>query len=226
MPFISIVIPVLNEQAQIRRTLDALLPLRQAGTEVIVVDGGSQDRTCRLAEGHCDRVLHASPGRASQMNRGASEATGEVLLFLHADTSLPEDAVRILRSTLEHPDAHWGRFDVRLSGSGVGFSIIAFCMNLRSRLSGIATGDQAMFVRRELFNQLQGYAPIELMEDIELSSRLKKHSAPVCLRQQVITSSRRWEEKGVVRTVLCMWSIRLAYFFGSSSASLAKRYDS
>ncbi len=225
MPFISIIIPVLNEQAQISRTLQGLQSLRHAGAEIIVVDGGSQDATCRLAEGGCDRVLLSPPGRALQMNRGARDAAGEVLLFLHADTLLPQDAVTILSLALEHPDAHWGRFDVRLSGPGVGFSIIAFCMNLRSRLSGIATGDQAMFVRRELFNQLQGFAPLSLMEDIELSARLKKHSAPLCLKQQVITSSRRWEEKGIIRTVLRMWSLRLAYFFGSSSTSLAKRYD-
>ncbi len=225
MNSISIIIPVLNEESQILSCLESLLACRRAGHEVIVVDGGSTDETCVLAQEHCDQLLHAESGRAAQMNYAASHARGQILLFLHVDTRLPADFAQHVVSALESPAAGWGRFDVSLSGRRLSFSIIARCMNLRSRWTGIATGDQVIFVRRELFEQVQGYASLALMEDIDLSRRLKRLVSPVCLPQRVITSSRRWEQQGVLRTVLKMWTLRLAYFFGVSSHRLAKLYD-
>jgi rSAM/selenodomain-associated transferase 2 len=181
---------------------------------VIVVDGGSIDGTPELAAGLCDRLLSAPRGRALQMNAGARAAQGDVLVFLHADTRLPA-AFDIPRTS------RWGRFDVRIEGRHPLLKIIAWAMNLRSRLSGIATGDQAMFVRRELF---PGFPEIALMEDIALSRLLKRRGRPTCLRQKVVTSGRRWESRGVLRTVLLMWSLRLLYFLGASPARLARWY--
>lgn len=211
---LSIVVPALNEAGGIRAALDALAPLRARGHEVIVVDGGSTDGTAELAAALCDRVLSAPRGRASQMNAGARAASGEVLLFLHADTRLPE------RFTIP-ADSLWGRFDVRIQGRHPLLRVVAWAMNLRSRLTGIATGDQAIFVRRQAF---PGFEEIPLMEDIALSRRLKRLGAPACLREQVVTSGRRWESRGVLRTIFLMWRLRLLYFLGVSPQSLARRY--
>ncbi|VAX12527.1 Glycosyl transferase, family 2 [hydrothermal vent metagenome] len=220
---LSIIIPVLNEAAEIAHCLSLLQAYRNAGHELILADGGSIDAVLRLAQGRVDKIIHAERGRARQMNAAAEQARGDVLLFLHADTRLPENADRLIREALE-TGRIWGRFDVRLSGQAWSLRVIETLMNWRSCLSGIATGDQAMFVLREAFVQLGGFADIPLMEDIELSRRLKKISAPCCLRTRVITSSRRWETQGILRTVLLMWGLRLAWFLGVSAARLQKIY--
>lgn len=222
---ISLIIPTLNEQDAILATLSPLQAARrQAELQLIVVDGGSQDDTRALAEPLCDAFLCTESGRAVQMNRGAEVATGDWLLFLHADTRLPDNwLTQWQRVTLESSRL-WGRFDLRLSGRGTSFRLIERMINLRSRFSGIATGDQAIFVRRDCFLQLGGYAPIPLMEDVELCRRLKRLSKPLCLPTQVTTSSRRWEQKGVWRTVLLMWRIRLLYFLGANPSYLAGLY--
>jgi rSAM/selenodomain-associated transferase 2 len=206
--------PVLNEAPGIRAALEALAPLRARGHEVIVVDGGSSDGTPALADDLCDRVVSAPRGRALQMNAGARVATGDVLVFLHADTRLPT-AFTIPESSL------WGRFDVRIEGQHALLKVVACAMNLRSRLTGIATGDQAMFVRRDAF---PGFPAIALMEDIALSKAMKRRARPACLREKVVTSGRRWESRGVLRTIVLMWKLRLLYFFGARPEELARRY--
>jgi rSAM/selenodomain-associated transferase 2 len=221
---LSIVVPVLDEAPGIERHLAALAPLRARGHEVIVVDGGSGDATVALSRPHADRVTIASRGRALQMNAGAAEARGEVLLFLHADTSLPDGADEIIAASIGTRDRVWGRFDVRITGRHPLLAVVARLMNLRSRWTGIATGDQALFVRREVFVRVGGFPAIALMEDIALSAALKRISPPVCLRACVVTSGRRWEKHGVVRTIAHMWRLRLAYFFGADPERLARRY--
>jgi rSAM/selenodomain-associated transferase 2 len=213
---LSIVIPALNEARGIRAALEALAPLRARGHEVIVADGGSSDGTAQLAERLCTRVLRVSPGRALQMNAGARAATGEFLVFLHADTRLPERAPEIILKT-----ALWGRFDVEIEGRHPLLKVVACAMNLRSRLTGIATGDQAIFVRREAF---PGFPAIALMEDVAFCKRMKRLGPPACLREKVLTSGRRWESRGVLRTIVLMWRLRLAYFFGADPERLARIY--
>jgi rSAM/selenodomain-associated transferase 2 len=222
MTRLSIIIPVLDEAAGIVPLLTRLAGLRERGAQLIVVDGGSSDGTARLAAPLADLVVHSDRGRARQMNAGASHACGDALLFLHADTALPPDADRLIGTALE--TRAWGRFDVGLDGAHPALRLIAAMMNLRSRLTGIATGDQALFVRHVLFRRLGGFAPIPLMEDIEFSARLKRAGPPACLRQRVLTSARRWEKNGVLRTVLLMWRLRLAYFFGADPHRLAVSY--
>ncbi len=226
LPRLSIVMPVLNEAAGLPATLQALGALRQRGAELIVVDGGSSDGTPALAAAAADRVL-AGPevpcGRARQMNAGAALARGGTILFLHADTLLPPDADALIAQALAQ-GARWGRFDVRISGGAALFPVIAALMNLRSRLTGIATGDQAIFIERTLFTTLGGYAEQPLMEDIELSRRLRAVAPPACLRARVQTSGRRWLQRGVWRTVLLMWRLRWRYWRGESPESLARAY--
>jgi rSAM/selenodomain-associated transferase 2 len=219
---LSIIIPVLNEAAGIVPFLTALSELRARGAELIVVDGGSSDGTAALAAPLADLVVHSKSGRTNQMNAGAAQARGQALLFLHADTFPPADADVLIASALN--DMHWGRFDVRFDGKHPLMPVVSAMMNLRSRVTGIATGDQAMFMRRETFQKLGGFAAIPLMEDIELSKRLMRIGRPGCIRQPVTTSSRRWEKHGVVRTVLLMWRLRLAYFFGADPRKLAIAY--
>ena len=223
-PPLSIVMPCLNEAEGIAAALDALAPLRRRGTEVIVVDGGSSDSTISRAEGRADLVLSAPCGRAAQMNAGASRARGEVLLFLHADTRLPLEADTLVRDGLATSRRAWGRFDVTILGRHALFPFIAAAMNARSRWTGIATGDQAIFVLRELFQRAGGYREIALMEDVALSASLRRHGRPLCLQQQASTSGRRWEKHGVFRTILLMWRLRLAYAFGADPDELAVRY--
>jgi rSAM/selenodomain-associated transferase 2 len=225
MTWISIIVPVLNEAQGISESLAALAPLRSRGHEVIVVDGGSSDKTPDLARRAADRVVSAPRGRASQMNAGATLARGEVLVFLHADTRLPEAAGARILQGLAASGRAWGRFDVRIEGASVFLPVIAFFMNLRSRATGIATGDQAMFVRREAFERAGGFPPLELMEDIALSRSLKRVSRPLCLAEKAVTSGRRWERHGVLRTVFLMAWLRLAFFLGVAPASLARFYD-
>lgn len=219
---LSIIIPTLNEAADIEIRLAALAPLRQDGVQLIVADGGSSDATVKLATPWVDRIIDAPRGRAAQMNAGALHASAPALLFLHADTVLPDNALALIEHALQH--AVWGRFDITLFGSHPMLRVIAAMMNWRSRITGIATGDQAIFVRRDVFDQLHGFAPIALMEDIELCCRLKKISAPACLRQRVISSGRRWQRHGVWRTIWLMWRLRLAYFYGADPRALAARY--
>jgi rSAM/selenodomain-associated transferase 2 len=219
---ISIVVPVLDEAAGIVACLGALQALRAAGHEVIVADGGSRDGSAELAAPLVDRVVRAPRGRALQMNAGAQAACGDALLFLHADTRLPRDAANAVREALAH--RAWGRFDVEIDGRHALLPLIAWLMNLRSRLTGIATGDQAIFVRRSVFERLGGYAEIALMEDIELSRRLRRVAPPACLRMRAVTSGRRWETRGVLRTVVLMWRLRLAYALGADPRRLAERY--
>jgi rSAM/selenodomain-associated transferase 2 len=224
MSKLSIIMPVLNEGEEIVAALDALAVLRALGTEVIVVDGGSRDATVQRARLRADRVISAPRGRALQMNAGAGKASGLVLLFLHADTRLPSDADHIVLNGLDRSGRAWGRFDVAIGGSNPLLAVVAWFMNMRSRLTGIATGDQAMFVRRDAFHAAGGFAAIPLMEDIALSKRLKRASRPLCLRERVVTSPRRWEKNGVLLTLLLMWRLRLAYFFGADPNKLAQRY--
>jgi rSAM/selenodomain-associated transferase 2 len=213
---LSVVVPVLDEAARIRDALRALAPLRARGHEVIVVDGGSSDGTAEVAAGLCDRVVNASRGRALQMNAGARAATGDMLLFLHADTRLPAAA-----EILVFGAPIWGRFDVRIEGRHPLLKVVAWAMNLRSRLTGIATGDQAIFVRRAAF---PGFPEIALLEDVAFSAMMKRRARPACLRAKVLTSGRRWESRGVLRTIFLMWRLRLMYFFGARPDDLARLY--
>ena len=224
MARLSIIMPVLNEGEGIAAALDALVDLRTLGAELIVVDGGSQDATVQRARVRADGVVLGPRGRALQMNAGAEKATGDVLLFLHADTRLPVMAESLVLDGLARSGRDWGRFDVRIAGRSPLLRIVGFMMNLRSRLTGIAPGDQAIFVKREAFQAAGGFPAIPLMEDIALCKRLKRTSRPLCLRQRVTTSGRRWDRNGVLRTVVLMWRLRLAYFFGADPAALARRY--
>lgn len=224
MSKLSIIVPVLNEGEGIAAALDALAVLRSLGTEVMVVDGGSRDATIQRARLRADRVIAAPRGRALQMNAGAEKACGDVLLFLHADTRLPADADHVVLNGLERSGRVWGRFDVEIEGRSPLLRIIAGVMNLRSRLTGVATGDQAIFARRDAFQAAGGFPGIPLMEDIGLCKRLKRLSRPLCLRERVITSGRRWEKHGVLNTVVLMWRLRLAYFFGADPKELARLY--
>jgi rSAM/selenodomain-associated transferase 2 len=219
---LSIIVPVLNEAAEIEAALQALAPLRARGCEVIVVDGGSDDRTVEFARPLATRTINAPRGRARQMNAGAAAASGDVLLFLHADTRLPDDTDRLISNALARSRRAWGRFDVRFAGGAL--PLVALMMNLRSRLTGIATGDQAVFVTRAAFEAAGGFPEIALMEDIALSARLKRLSRPVCLSGRVMTSARRWQKHGALRTVLLMWRLRLAYYFGAQPDALARAY--
>jgi rSAM/selenodomain-associated transferase 2 len=221
---LSIVVPALDEAEQIVATLAPLQRLRTAGHEVIVVDGGSTDGTPALAAPLADRVLRAERGRARQMNAGARAAGGDVLLFLHADTRLPDGADRLIIEGLARGGRGWGRFDVRLSGRHPLLVITGPLFSLRSRITGVATGDQAIFARRDWFEQAGGFPDIPLMEDLALSRTLKRRGRPLCFWRRVTTSSRRWEQKGIVRTILLMWRLRLAYYLGADPAELARRY--
>ncbi len=221
---ISVVVPVFNEATTIERTLGDLQALRRAGHEVIVVDGASDDETLVRALPLADEVLTAPRGRASQMNAGAQIARGDVLWFLHADCLPPMDADQLILNALKMKDAIWGRFDVSLSGSGFLYRTIEFMMNNRSRMSGIATGDQGIFVTRKMFTQAGGFPDIPLMEDITFSKRLRAYGRPVCLHSKLTTSSRRWERRGVWRTILMMWRLRLAYALGVNPQNLARLY--
>jgi rSAM/selenodomain-associated transferase 2 len=226
MATLSIIIPVLNEADGISSVLTELAPLRARGAEVIVVDGGSSDDTVALAAPLADRVISGPRGRATQMNAGAALASGDVLLFLHADTRLPFDADSLILNGIAQSQCAWGRFNVAIEGHHPLLPVIAAAMNARSRVTGIATGDQAMFVTWDAFAAAEGFPDVALMEDIEFARQLKRISAPLALRARVTTSGRRWERRGVVRTILLMWRLRLAYFFGALPDELARRYDS
>ena len=221
---LSIIVPMLNEAAALPALLAQLARWRTRGCEVVLVDGGSTDGSADVARAAGFRVVEAERGRARQMNAGAVQAGGEVLLFLHADTQLPTEADAAVRGALADERRDWGRFDVRITGRAPMLCVVAALMNLRSRLTGIATGDQAMFVRREAFDAVGGFPLQPLMEDIELSRRLLRRSRPACLRARVTTSGRRWEQRGVWRTIVLMWRLRWAYWRGVPAEVLAEAY--
>lgn len=189
-----------------------------------MVDGGSVDRSYEEAIPFCDQVMKAHRGRSRQMNRGAKSSNGEILLFLHADTFLPEEADRLIFEGISQASRRWGFFKVKLSGKHPIFRIIEFLINLRSRVTRIATGDQAIFVKRELFEAIGGFPEIDLMEDIALCKILKKYSPPLYISTPVLTSTRRWEERGIIRTILLMWFLRFAFFLRADPKQLVKLY--
>lgn len=224
---ISVIIPALNEEKSLPQTLGCLSA--SGISEVIVVDGGSTDNTISIAEGFCANAPHARlvaapPGRPRQMNAGAKASRGDILLFLHADTRLPADAQLLIESVLTDRSVVGGRFDVCFDSRSAWGTMVSTFMNWRSRLSGIATGDQAIFVRRQIFEQLGGFADIPLMEDIEFSRRLKRAGPTAALRQTVITSFRRWEQQGPLRTILLMWTLRFLYWIGVNPSRLHRWY--
>lgn len=222
-PALCIVVPVLDEAASLAARLQALDMFRQRGARVVVVDGGSQDDTLAIAREHADLALLAPRGRAAQMNAGAAACPADVLLFLHADTVLPDNADALVRRATAGPFA-WGRFDVCIASPRLALRMVSAMMNLRSRWTGIATGDQALFVRHDLFIRVGGFPDLPLMEDIAMSRALKQHGPPACLKERVSTSARRWERHGVWRVIVLMWRLRAAYFLGADPRQLAIRY--
>jgi rSAM/selenodomain-associated transferase 2 len=221
---LSIIIPCLNEAGEIAAALEALRVARARGAEIIVVDGGSSDDTGELARHGADVLLSSPRGRARQMNAGAERARGDVLLFLHADSRLPRDADKLVLEGLATSGRGWGRFDVMIAGAHPLLPVVAKAMSWRSRLTGIATGDQAIFITRRLFDDTGRFPEIPLMEDIALTTTLRRGGPPLCLRERVTTSGRRWEKHGVVPVILLMWQLRLAYWLGASPDRLARRY--
>ncbi len=221
---LAIVVPVLNEIETLPLLLEHLRHWQQRGVEVLLIDSGSHDYTAETARALGFRVLDATRGRAAQMNCGARACSANNLLFLHADTRLPDGADQAVLAALTHSVGAWGRFDVTIDGRSRMLPLIAALMNLRSRLSGIATGDQALFMSRKLFEQVGGFPEQPLMEDIEISKRLKSIVAPICLHQKVTTSGRRWDSRGCWRTILLMWQLRWAYWRGTPAQQLAERY--
>lgn len=221
---LSIIVPVLNEAARIPDALSALAPLRTRGAEIIVVDGGSGDDTAALARPFSDKVITSIRGRAAQMNAGADAACGGVLLFLHSDTRLPDNADRTVIAAIGGRHIAWGRFDIAIDGRSALLPVIAAAMNVRSRVTGIATGDQAMFMTRAAYDETGGFPEIALMEDVDMSKRLKRLAPPICLCERATTSGRRWDDNGPLRTMLLMWRLRLAYFLGAKPALLARQY--
>jgi len=219
---LSIVIPALNETVAITDTLNSLQTLRNNGHEIIVVDGGSHDNTLAIAKPLTDKLLHSKPCRALQMNTGAQAATGEILLFLHADTLLPHNTEEHVITAIQNKT--WGFFFIKLNGEKTAFRIIEFFINLRSCLTSIATGDQCLFVKRDTFQAVNGYPSLPLMEDVALSKKLRKLNPPSYIKQKAITSSRRWETQGIIRTVVLMWVLRFAYFIGIDTTRLASIY--
>ena len=221
---LSIIIPCLNEAEGIAESLQALAPLRARGAEIVVVDGGSTDTTLEIARVLADQVLTAPRGRALQMNAGAARARGDLLLFLHADCRLPRAADGLIVDGLNRTRKTWGRFDVTLSGSHPLLRVAGAMMNLRSRVTGVATGDQGIFVTRSLFEAAGRFPEIALMEDVALTKKLKAFGRPLTLRHRLTVSARRWEKHGVLRTILLMWRLRFHYWRGADPDKLAARY--
>ena len=222
-PALCIVVPVLDEAPHLATHLGELQRFRKRGARVVVVDGGSSDDSLAIARELADLAFVAPQGRARQMNAGAAACTADLLLFLHADTRLPHNADTLVRRATLAGIA-WGRFDVSIDSPRAGMRMVEALMNRRSRWTGIATGDQAMFVRQELFQRVGGFPDQSLMEDVALSTLLKRQGPPACLRERVTTSARRWERHGPWRTILLMWRLRAAYFLGADPAKLASRY--
>lgn len=219
---LAIVVPVFNEEAVLP---EWIVKAQQWGAdELIVVDGGSTDHTCRLLADSHIRWISSILGRAAQMNAGFQECKSDIILFIHSDTIINSSHLLAVKQAMQDKSVVGGRFDVRLSGDGFAFRVIAYFINLRSRLSGISTGDQCQFVRRSVFERMGGFPEQALMEDIEFSKRLKRYGKIACLRQKVVTSSRRWESHGIIRTVLLMWKLRFLYWLGVSPEKLAQAY--
>lgn len=224
MPTISFILPVLNESALIVSQLERLQAYREQGHEVVVVDGGSRDNTPQLAADLADQVLVSGPGRSLQMNAGAASAKGAVLVFLHTDTELPAHADALVTGAIAAPESDWGWFKLRLSNPAWPYRVIAVCMNLRARLTFVCTGDQTLFVTRELFDRIGGFPPLPLMEDVAISKLLRRKSTPHWIQRPVTASSRRWEQRGILRTVLLMWWLRLLFFCGVNPVRLLQMY--
>lgn len=219
---LSIIVPMLNEAAGLPDLCEHLVPLSRAGAEIIFVDGGSQDESAAIVHAAGFRVLTSPPGRARQMNAGAKQSNGDTLLFLHADTRLPEGAlIAIAQALRQH---RWGRFDVRIAGKPRTLRLVAALMNWRSRVTGIATGDQGLFMTSQAFKDVGGFPEQPLMEDIDICRVLKAKGSPACLRQQVVTSGRRWETRGVWRTIALMWWLRWRYWQGAPVEDIARAY--
>lgn len=225
-PALSVVVPVLNEAAGLASIIENLGAHCRSSIhhiEVFFVDGGSDDDSVAIITGYGYSCISSDKGRAKQMNAGAAQANADCFLFLHADSELPGGGLDEVIHTLR--DHQWGRFDIRVSGNAKMFVVISFFINWRSRLTGIATGDQGIFVRKSLFKNVGGFADQPLMEDIHISEKLGKVSAPRCLRSRITTSGRRWQQKGIWKTIFLMWWLRLMYWFGVSPLKLAKRYE-
>jgi rSAM/selenodomain-associated transferase 2 len=222
-PALCIVVPVLDEADGLADRLMALRRFRERGARLVAVDGGSRDNTLEIAREHADLAFRAPRGRGAQMNAGAAACPADVFLFLHADTQLPDNADALIQCAARSRFA-WGRFDVRIDGRHSALRMVEASMNLRSRWTGIATGDQAVFVRYDLFRTVGGFPDFPLMEDIAMSRLLLRHGPPACLRERVATSARRWERHGVLRTILLMWRLRAAYFLGADPTRLAVKY--
>lgn len=223
MQYLSIIVPTFNEALSIENTLIRLTPFVEEGHELIIVDGGSEDETVPICKRYTDKVFVANKGRSSQMNLGANKSSNDILVFLHADTLLPDNAVYLITNSLSKAN-QWGHFRVCLNGKKPILRVIEFFMNTRSCITGIVTGDQTIFIRKHLFDKIGGYKDIPLMEDIEISKSLNKYSKPICLKSYVISSSRRWETNGYFKTIFLMWKLRLFYFFGVSADKLVKFY--
>ena len=224
MKKLSIIIPVFNEQKCIVARLNAFQKLRESNCEVVLVDGGSADRTVDLATPLVDKLVHSSPGRAVQMNRGAELATGNIFLFLHIDTTLPKAANELIANLIEEKSSVWGWFNLQFDNPALSFKIIGRSMNIRAALTWVCTGDQTLFVTRNLFESIRGFPEIPLMEDVAITKLLRRISKPKIVSSKVTTSARRWEQNGVIKTVFFMWRLRLLYFFGTSPIKLAHRY--
>ncbi len=221
---LSIIIPVLNEAASIDQFLQELTAVNDSSIEIIVVDGGSSDNTASLVSKHNVVLINSAKGRARQMNAGAAIASGDILLFVHSDTKFSSITEQLLCISATDSANSWGFFKIQLSGQHWMYRIIELMMNFRSQSTGVATGDQCIFVRHELFKKIKGYKDIPLMEDVELSKRLKRESRPYIIKKMITTSSRRWEKNGIVSTILLMWRLRFLFFIGVSPTRLAKNY--
>lgn len=221
---VSIIIPTFNEAAEIVQTLKPMQSLRDSGHEVIVVDGGSTDQTCEIAAPLVDCIFKGTKGRAAQMHLGASQATHGIYWFVHADTGVQSDSIAEIQAAIQS-GKKWGRFDVRLNAQKPVFRVVEAMMNFRSCLTGICTGDQGIFVEREIYQQIGGMPQQALMEDIEVSKRLlRQKKRPACIHRKIVTSARRWQQKGVIRTIVLMWWLRFAYFFGVSANQINRWY--
>lgn len=224
MTSISFVIPILNEEAALTKQSSSFQALIKEGHEIIAVDAGSFDASVAIAENIGCVCLNSKASRGLQLHIGAEKCSNDIIVFLHADTQLPKSAVQSILNTLSANKKYWGRFDVAFTNSSLVFKTIAWFMNRRSCITAVVTGDHTLFIKRETYFALGGFANIPLMEDVELSKRLKKHSRPACLKDTVITSSRKWETNGILKTVLSMWRFRLLFYFGASPEKLAKQY--
>lgn len=226
---ISVIIPTYNEESTLSATINSVRQSASAADnfQIIVTDGGSTDKTIEIAKNERCQIVNSKKGRGNQLNAGAQAADGNILLFLHADTYLPDSFDVLVKNAINSNAGfyNWGRFNIKLSGNHIFFRLIETMISLRSRVTGIATGDQAIFLERKLFEKISGYKDIPLMEDIELTKRLRRISAPICLSNTVITSSRRWENDGIVRTILLMWLLRGLYFIGVNPTTLQKYYS-